>query len=432
MWDNETYQTFVPYMRPKKIKRPRAVKLRYSFNVRDLQRIEPNGTDQWIHDPATRGLSLKVTASGRKVFVLRYRTESNRQRKLTLGSFPEMTVAVAREAAVRHWSQIFSGGDPAQGRADKKTIKVAELVEIYLKDDAKPKLSPATYKRYEAVLRKKVVPSLGAVPLADLTRSDIECLHRSMAATPVNANRMLAVFKAMLNKAEDWDLLPKRSNPAARIKMNKEKRRIRYFTDDEQAKIFSAIEHLRPKMPKSENGFDAIMLLFYTGCRPGEVLRLRWEDIDLSGRTAALHMTKTGEARLPLSNSAVNLLQSIAAQRTGAWVFPGADPDRHLTSLVRPWKRICEVAQLSNARLHDIRHTVATYIAASGNLYSAQVILRHTTPAMTTRYAHPFDVAVRHDLNEAINKIEHNHQHATGRKSTPKRTIRRRKTRTSK
>lgn len=211
-----------------------------------------------------------------------------------------MTVAVAREAAVRHWSQIFSGGDPAQGRADKKTIKVAELVEIYLKDDAKPKLSPATFKRYEAVLRKKVVPSLGAVPLADLTRSDIEALHRSMTATPVNANRMLAVFKAMLNKAEDWDLLPKRSNPAARIKMNKEQRRIRYFTDDEQTRIFSAIEYLRPKMPKSANGFDAIQLLFYTGCRPGEVLRLRWEDIDLSGRTAVLRMTKTGEARLPL------------------------------------------------------------------------------------------------------------------------------------
>lgn len=249
MWDNETYQTFVPHMCPKKIKAPSAGKQRYSFNVRDLQRVEASDADQWIHDPVTRGLSLKVTTTGRRVFVLRYRTESNRQRKLTLGTFPEMTVAEAREAAVRHWSQIFSGEDPAQKRADKKTIKVAELVELYLKDDAKPKLSPATFKRYEAVLRKKVVPSLGAVPLADLTRSDIEGLHRSMAATPVNANRMLAVFKAMLNKAEDWDLLPKRSNPAARIKMNKENGRIRYFTDSEQARIFAAIEQLRPKMP---------------------------------------------------------------------------------------------------------------------------------------------------------------------------------------
>lgn len=137
-------------------------------------------------------------------------------------------------------------------------------------------------------------------------------------------------------------------------------------------------------------------------------------------------------AYLPLANSAVEHLQSIAAKRTGPWVFSGTDPDKHLTSLVRPWKRICEVAQLSNARLHDIRHTVATYITASGNLYSAQAILRHTTPAMTTRYAHPFDVAVRHDLNEAIEKIGRNLQQATERNATSKRKPRGRKIRSAK
>lgn len=399
---------------------------RVSFNNNDLKRLERRDEDFWIHDPATRGLSLKVTSAGRKVFVLRYRTESNRQRKLTLGTFPEMSVAEAREAAVKYWGVIFSGEDPARKRADKKTIRVAELVEIYLAKDAKPRLSPATFKRYEAVLRNRVVPFIGSVPLADLSRSDIEALHRSMSATPVNANRMLAVVKAMLHKAEDWEFIPRRSNPAVRIKMNKEYRRIRYFTDAEQVQIFGAINRLRPLMPKSNVGFDAITLLFYTGCRPGEVLKLRWEDIDLNGRVAALRMTKTGDAKLLLSKPAIELLQSIASRREGAWVFAGANPSKHLTSLVRPWRRICEVADLRNARLHDIRHTVATYIAASGSLYSAQAILRHATPAMTTRYAHPFDVAVRHDLNKAIENIKENQESAdmsdTKRKARPEKS----------
>lgn len=378
------------------------------FTATDIRQAEPKKSEYWIKDPETRGLALKVATSGRKVFVLRYRTQANRQRKLTLGTFPEMTIRQARKAAARHWADIFDGDDPAKVKADKRTVTVKALVETYLRDQAKPTLAPSSFKQYQAVLRKRVVPQIGGIPLSELSRADIEALHRSMSSTPVNANRMLGVVKAMLYKAEDWGLAPRGSNPAARVKMNKEDPSRRYFTDVEQVRIFEAIEMLRHVMVKSRAGLDAIVLLFFTGCRPGEVLKLRWEDIDFVSKTATLHKTKTGEASLPLSQQAIDHLQSIASQSSSQWIFPGPDPSKHLTMLVRPWKRICEVAELPNARIKDIRHTVGTYLAFSGNLYSAQAILRHTSPKTTMRYAHPFEEAVRRDLDSAISRINNN------------------------
>lgn len=402
-------------MRPKKPKRKLAKQRLQSenraptFTESGLRLAEPRCSDYTINDPKIAGLYLKVTPKGRKVFVYRYRTEFGRQRKVNIGKFSEFTVAEVRRKALALAADISSGSDPASERLDKRhAITVTEFSEKYLKEQVKPRLAPSTYKEYRRVLQSRVLPRIGRLAMVEVKRSDIEAVQFAMADTPVRANRMLSVVKAMMFKAEDWEVIPRGSNPASRIKMNKERPKQHYFSDDEQCRIFSAIEVLRGEMLKSGPAFDAITLLFYTGCRPSEVLNLKWENVDFEAAVAQLHNTKTGEARLPLADSALKFLQSIARKRREGWVFPGAVAGERLKSLVRPWKRICDHAELPDACLKDIRHTVGTYIAKDGGLYSAQAILRHTSPKTAQRYAHPFELAIRRDLENAMKQIDRN------------------------
>jgi len=396
------------------VKRRKAIGLDIiAFTEAELRTASAKSKEYTINDPKTPGLSLKITPTGRKVFLFRYRSEYGRQRKLNIGRFSDFSVAEARRKARSLWADIYEGGDPASDRINKRhALTVTEFAARYLRDQAKPKLAPSTYREYTSVIETRVLPRIGNLALVEVTRNDVEKLHASMVSTPVRANRMLSVLKAMFFKAEDWNAIPRGSNPASRIGMNKERPKQHYFTDAEQVRIFEAIDQLRDEMPKSAYGFDALTLLFYTGCRPGEVLSLRWEDIDLAAGIARLHNTKTGEARLPLSTITVGFLQSIAPEHHFGWVFPGAVFGEHLKNLKRPWKRICELSELPDACMKDIRHTVGTYVAKEGGLFSAQVILRHTSPKTTMRYAHPFESSVRGDLENAMKQIETNRNRA--------------------
>jgi|GEM_PF-2439954 len=313
-------------------------------------------------------------------------------------------------------ADVNEGRDPASDRLDqRKAVTVSAFSTKYLYEYAKQTVAPSTFKEYERVLESRVLPKLGRLALVELTRADVEALHKSMVNTPIRANRMLGVLKAMLFKAEDWEVIPRGSNPASRVKMNKEDPRQHYFTDDEQERVFAAIEMARQQMLKSKSAFDAITLLFFTGCRPSEVLNLKWDDIDTSAGTAILHNTKTGEARLMLSSPAIEFLHSIAPQARTGWVFEGPVPGQRLKTLTKPWKRICDLANLPGACLKDIRHTVGTYLAREGGLYTAQVILRHTSPKTTMRYAHPFEASVRGDLENAMKRIDNNRNQQANR-----------------
>lgn len=385
------------------------------FTQAGLSSAAPQVKEYIINDPKTVGLGLKVTPAGRKVFIYRYRTKFGRQRKFTIGKLSDLSVVQARRKAIALAADVSEGHDPASDRlSQRRAVTVAEFAAKYLRDHAKQTVAPSTFKEYERVLESRVLPKIGKLAVVELTRADVEALHKSMASTPIRANRMLGVLKAMLYKAEDWSVIPRGSNPASRVKMNKEDPKRHYFSDDEQKRVFAAIEAARRQMPKSKSAFDAITLLFFTGCRPSEVLNLRWEDIDTSTGTAMLHRTKTGEARLPLSTPAIEFLHSIAPQVRTGWVFEGPVEGQRLKTLTKPWKRICELANLRGACMKDIRHTVGTYLAGLGNLYTAQIILRHTSPKTTMRYAHPYESRVRGDLEIAMKHIDSNRKHRKG------------------
>jgi integrase len=136
----------------------------------------------------------------------------------------------------------------------------------------------------------------------------------------------------------------------------------------------------------------AIRLLLFTGARAGEVLGLRWDEVDLEAGQAALRDSKTGPRPLELPAPAAQVLARLWQLRHqgGAYVFPGRDPSKPRNDyLKRPWWRICERAGIENCRLHDLRHTYASTGAAAG--YTLQMIgelLGHSQTSTTERYSH--------------------------------------------
>lgn len=378
-----------------------------NFSNANIGNLIPRSKDYSLRDSKIHGLTLKVTPKGRKVFVLRYRAKSGQERKSTLGRFPEMNVAHARKCALYEWAIINNGGDPSKDRQDnRKALTLSDFCDRYVSEHVKTHLKEKSQKEYQALLHRHILPKLGAMPIAEISRSNVSALHRSLQSTPYQANRVLSLVKAIYNKAENWEALPPQGlNPAKGIKPFAEPSRERFLDDSEQEAVGNAIAKLRKIHPKSRSAFDAIIYLFLTGCRTKEALNLRWDNIDYQRKRVLIPDSKTGKRILPIGDEVVNLLQSIAEHQLSEFVFPGRYLDRPLEGVKKPWLWICREAGLSNVRIHDIRHTFATDMTAVGSLSSAGAILGHKNPRTTARYAHDHDQTIRKDLGNTTKLI---------------------------
>ncbi len=137
----------------------------------------------------------------------------------------------------------------------------------------------------------------------------------------------------------------------------------------------------------------------FTGCRTGEILTLRWEEVDLERRTVRLPDSKTGAKTIHLSAPAVEVLKSLS-QAESPWVIRRTRGDGHLVNLRKPWHRIRAAAELRDVRLHDLRHTFASVGAGAGlGLPIICYLLGHSQPATTQRYAHLADDPLREATN---------------------------------
>ena len=397
-----------PSYTPKDAKSQKSSRLEKLTNAK-IEALPAAHRDYYVSDPTVAGLVVKVTPTGRKVYVLRYRNSYGQQRKLTLGAVGEIPLGQAQRLAQEAWVSIRAGRDPQDEKeAHRSAITLGEFSEKYLSDHVNVHLKPNSRKEYASSVRTIIQPKLGMKPLKAVQRCDIVDLHLSLKSTPYRANRVVAVTKAMFNKAEEWGILPFGSNPALRVKMYKEKPKQRIFDRGEQLRIGSAIKELRPLHPKSSVGFDAIVFLFLTGLRVSEALALQWADVDLASSTAHLRDSKTGARRTIISQEATSYIEGFAWRGTLPWVFPGRNLDKPLTGLKRPWAIVCAKAGIEDARVHDIRHTVATYISATGTLQSAQAVLGHASTKTTERYAHPMEQVIREHLGRATSRISEN------------------------
>jgi integrase len=286
---------------------------------------------------------------------------------------------------------------------------VAELSDRFMADHVRTKRKAGTAEFYRDILDRIVKPAVGTTKADKLTRLHVGRLHSSLADTPFQANRVLAVVGSMYAFAGRVGIVPEGINPARGIDKFKESRRERFLTREELERLGRAIreaetagipwtvDESRPNakhVPKAKrftrigpSAAAALRLLLFTGCRLREILHLRWEHIDFERGCLFLPDSKTGKKTVVLNAPALAVLNAL--ERVGPYVVPGDDLAQPRHDLKRPWDAVTKHAGLVGVRLHDLRHTYASFGAGGGlGLPIIGRLLGHTQAATTARYAH--------------------------------------------
>ncbi len=359
--------------------------------------------DYVLWDEALPRFGLRVRSSGTKTYVVQYRAKG-RTRHLTVGRHGVLTPDQARRAALKLLAEVERGGDPSRERAAaRRASTVAELCERYLEEHARPRKKPRSVSEDERLIESFILKAIGPRKIGEVERADIYRIRKRLSATPYQANRVLSLLSKMFNLAERWSLRPDGTNPVRHVERFPERKRDRFLSEEEMARLGTALDQLGRKGRVSEAAAAAIRLLVFTGCRVTEILSLRWEDVDLDRRCLRLTESKTGPKVFPLNTPALEVLASLDSS-TGPWVIPGRKPGAPLVNLAKPWQRLCDQAELADVRLHDLRHSFASVGAGSGHtLLVIGTLLGHTQAATTQRYAHLSDDPVR-AASETIGK----------------------------
>jgi integrase len=358
------------------------------------------GNQTIIYDSKVKGFGVRVTAAGARAFVLNFRTTGGRERRYTIAQFPDMTTRMAREKAGELKARIRDGHDPlAQIEGERKAPTVADLAaryaEKYLVGDAGG-LRLSTRRNYRAMLDHEIVPALKHLKVREVTHSDIEGLHHQISKrAPYVANRVLQLLTRLFSLAIKWGWCAK--NPVSGVERNREEKRHRYLSGEELTRLTTALA----SHPDQEAA-DVVRLLLLTGARRGEALGMRWDDLDLKVGTwtKPSHATKQKALHhVPLSAPACKLLaRRLEEAKPGAeFVFPSpknaqrSSGTRHRVDLERDWLALCRAADIKGARIHDLRHSYASWLANSGvSLQTIGALLGHSQPQTTARYAHLF------------------------------------------
>ncbi len=353
-------------------------------------------------DSEISGFGLRVYPSGRKSFVVTYRVRG-KQRFLTIGRYGEMTLDQARTEALLTLGRARKGEDPAGERlASRRAPTIADLFERYITDHARVKLKPNSAHRNHLVWERHLLPRLRHRKVADVSRADVAQLHADLAATPVMANRARSILSSAFNLAELWGWRAEGTNPCRHVPRYKEQSRERFLSEQELGRVGSVLGQAEQAWDVSRHAVAAIRLLILTGCRSAEILKLRWQEVDFERRCLHLPDSKTGRKTVRLNTPALEVLASLERVEGNPHVIPGQKPGSHRDSLQLLWKRVCREAELEGVRIHDLRHTFASFgINAGLNLPVIGRLLGHSKTATTERYAHLADRPIR-QANEMI------------------------------
>ena len=382
-----------------------------NFSPARLRELPAPMSGNVIHyDSEVRGLGLRITRNNARGWIFNYRVKGV-ERRLTIGAFSDWPLKLAREEAQRLRRLVDQGRDPmAERHADRTAPTVRELFARWQAEKA-PAMRPRSRVEQERLFRQCIEPELGSRKVADVTHEDIDRLHRKIThrksqrkgqnGAPVRANRTVSFASRLFNLAVVWKM--RADNPVKGIEKNPEQPRHRYLTEAELTRLDAALV-----AEPDRQLINILWLLLLTGARKGEVLAMRWEHLDL-GEPAV--WTKPAPAvkqarlhRAPLNNQARDILVVIKEENSGnvvrlspsPFVFAERNELGHVRDIKRGWERICQRAGLTNLRIHDLRHSFASFLVSAGyNLPMVGALLGHSQAQTTARYAHLMDTAQR-------------------------------------
>jgi integrase len=380
--------------------------------------LEAQGTAPFtLNDSEVRGFRARRQKEGGAVtFEFRYRV-FNRERLFKLDTWSEKTVEEARKQAVQERGKVAFGRDPQAEKDDKyfakkDTFTVADAVAEYLEHGRtdKPDKRASSWQADTTAFNRHLIPLLGKKRLADLTTIDLAKWQAAVASGKTAkkekmgvralarvtggrgaAQRGMLAVSAMLSWCVKRKLLS--DNPARDVSRYQSGGHERYLSEEEGARLWDTIEALEAEKGITQAQAAIFRLLALTGARRGEIVGLRWGEVDLRRGLLLLPPArhKTGQASrpkaIPLPGAARDILAGLP--RSGDWVFPKADGSGAIEPPKRAWAKVTQAAGLDGVRMHDLRHTVASWAVGAGvALPIVGKLLGHANASTTQRYAH--------------------------------------------
>lgn len=354
--------------------------------------LKPREADYHVWDSELERFGVKVTPTGRKVYLIRYRL-NGRNCKHTIARAADMPPEKARELARDKFAMIAKGVDPNRQRADSANAKtLGELRDTYMEEHANVRKKPDSAAGDAGLWRKHIIPHFGADRrITDITRGDVSKLHARIKAAghPYAANRMLALLSKAFNLAIEWEWLPAGSNPCKGIKKFPEKRRERPVRLEELTAMGKALLKLEGERPDLWRGLNLIWLWLLTGARMNEIQRARWDWVDWDRRLLVLPDSKGGQKLINLPEPALERLRRLPSRDRSEFLFPGNKPKRPMVNARKTVAKVWQEAKLADLRIHDLRHVFGSVAGLTGaHIRIIADLLGHAQLSTTERYLH--------------------------------------------
>ncbi len=399
---------------------------RLKLNEKSLRDAEPKeGASYQIFDTDVLGFAVRIHASGARTFTIDYR-HAGRQRRMTIGRWPDWSVAIARERAKELRRAVDEGQDPLAMREGlREAPRVKDMITRYIGEHV-PKLAKNNASDQISMLRQMVEPAWGNRLVTEITKSDVakfldfvaEGRPRPSKAkpnnrarklqghkpTPIRANRMGEVLRKMFTLAVEWEW--RADNPAQGFHRRIEQARERFLSPDELARLAQVLDSA-----DDQRAATIIRLCMLTGARVGEVRTARFEQFNLDYAIWSKPAATTKQRkihRVPISQDVAALvrLRQEAVPRGNPWLFPGDVIGQPVREIRRFWARVQQDADLPDVRIHDLRHTFASLLVSGGaSLEMIGKLLGHSQMQTTQRYAHLMDSPLRAGVDTVANLL---------------------------
>lgn len=386
-------------------------KLDYTYCLTAQCESGKKKTDHW--DTHVPGFVFEKRASGGGTYALRFTDANGRQRQYKIGRFGEITTEQARKAAAKLRAEVVLGGNPQAAKQVKRSIGTySDLAKAHL-DHAKAYIK--SHACTEMTLRLHIEPRWGKMVLTDIKTQDIsKWLAEKLAEglKPSTVERIRMTMNRSFELGNKWGVPGAEVNPVknvTRLKFNNA--RDRFLSPQEATRLHRAAA-------ASENvqlaPFVAIALL--TGARKMEILKAKWEHVDLERRLWLIPEAKNGTPRwVPLSQQAVEVIEKLPTWDKCEWLIPNPKTREPYNTIKRAWDTARVEAGLPDLRIHDLRHSFCSSAVAAGvDLYTVGKIAGHKDYKSTQRYAHLADDTLKRAVEKSAANLNVDWSNAGG------------------
>ena len=372
--------------------------------------LKPDGQTQSkreFFDLEIKGFYLELRRSGGKTWRLRLRDEQGKQRVVDLGDAACVTFSQARDVAkslkaasqLKQWDLISSVTEK-----EPPSLTLGEFVRRYYLPYIKNR--KRSYSTDVSILDNHILPDFSEQQLTRISKSSLVAFHsdkRQAGYAGGTVDRLIILIRYIFNLAIRWGYLDKGQNPADEFELFNEPNGRQIFLKDEE------LSRLVIELKKSENRdlYDIVQGLLMTGCRKRELLDARWENVNFELKIWHIPFTKQGKPHdLPITHELDEYFRALRSFGKSEFLFPSPQSGKPYKSIFQSWDTARRAAQLPELRMHDLRHTFASFLVNGGcSLYEVQRLLGHTNSKTTQRYAHLSQSALSEAMRVASRRL---------------------------